>query len=226
MRWGRDAPPSTDLHDAAVSLGEPLHAIVHPFGNKSTFSNWALQLEGPTQTCSAVAWVRATPWKHFTIRRTFEKSNFSSNENSLLSAAANGRVSSKLPGSQCRLFIAEDAPRSSNGSGEDRLEDLNPILISSSTSNLSSATVFCISLCLSSRSSRVLTYNIKQSCYVAGTLQVHQSRVISCATDQVSSQVFMLWLLISEVIKSLSRYSLNSEIQVNCLRSPSDWRGK
>lgn len=42
-------PPSADLRDAAVSLGEPLHATVHPVGNTNTFSNWAL----PVQTHSA-----------------------------------------------------------------------------------------------------------------------------------------------------------------------------
>lgn len=100
----------------------------------------------------------------FTIMKIWEKSNFFSDENILLSASANENVSSKLSDSHCRLlFTAENASKSSNSSGEDGLEDLNPVLISSSTSSLSNVAVFSISLCLFSRSSWVLTCNIKHS---------------------------------------------------------------
>lgn len=210
---GRDAPPSANLHDAAVFLGELPHATVHPFGNKSTHSNWALQV--PILTCSAAARVASTFWKHFTIKKTLEKFNFSSNERRLVAAAGNGPVSSKLSNSHCRFpFTSEDASKSSNGSGEDGLEDLNPILISSSTSSLSNIAAFSTSLCLFSRSSWVLTYITEQCHHFAIRLQkYHQSRGMFLYNQtRLISEMLTFWLLQSEITKPLNRRSLNSDI--------------
>lgn len=90
--------------------------------------------------------------KHFTSKKNLEMLNFSSKESSCLSAAVKGAVS-ELSDSHCRLpFPSNDVSKSSKGSGEDEREDLNPVLISFSTSRLSKVAALSISLCLSSRS--------------------------------------------------------------------------
>lgn len=119
------------------------------------------QLSMTTRPRSAAVWAAATAWELFTIMKIWEKSNFLSSENNLLSASANENISSKSSDSHCMLlFTAENASKSSSSSG-DGLEDLNLVLILSSTSDLSNVAVSSISLCLFSRSSWVLTCNIK-----------------------------------------------------------------
>lgn len=89
--------------------------------------------------------------KHFTIKKNLEILNFSSKERSCLSAAVKGAVS-ELSHSHCRLPLPSGkASKSSKGSGEDELGDLNPVLISFSTSRLSNVAALSVSLCLSSR---------------------------------------------------------------------------
>lgn len=102
--------------------------------------------------------------KHFTCKKTLEILSFFSKERSCLSAAVKGAVS-KLSHSHCwLLFPSNDASKSSEVSGEDEHEDLNPVLISFSTSRLSKVAALSISLCLSSRSC-VLTCSTEQLGY-------------------------------------------------------------